>query len=156
MNAATDAEAPASSDPRTAGGGIAAVLSDTLAQIHSQGVGLSIRRVVWLSDSHGRAEVLGDCLFVHAPDVETARRLVAHAAVAVAAPTPTAAGPLRSHAATEVEDLVDMRQLKATTIRLLGPGHPLRDALSREPDTLPRAIGLAKLETYLQWILALG
>lgn len=34
------------------------------------------------------------------------------------------------------------------------PGHPVREAISREPDFLPESAGIAKLETYARIVLA--
>ena len=45
-------------------------------------------------------------------------------------------------------DLVDLRQLKAETRRLLPRGHPIREALQDEPDLLPAEEGRTKLSVY--------
>jgi hypothetical protein len=50
---------------------------------------------------------------------------------------------------------VDLRPLKAEARRLLPPGNSFRIALLAEPDQLPRALALVKLETFLRLALAL-
>ena len=48
-------------------------------------------------------------------------------------------------------DVVDLRSVKAGAQRLFPPGHPLREALCREPDVLPRSQAQVRLEVYLRW-----
>ena len=50
--------------------------------------------------------------------------------------------------------LLDLRELKAETRRLLPRGHPIRGALNGEPDSLPAIEGRAKLGVYLRLVLA--
>ena len=45
---------------------------------------------------------------------------------------------------------LDFRPLKAAARTRLPPGHPLRAILEQEPDAVPRAEGLVKLETYVR------
>lgn len=45
---------------------------------------------------------------------------------------------------------VDLRACKDEIAHLLPQGHPLREALLREPDEVPWSEGIAKLETYLR------
>jgi hypothetical protein len=51
--------------------------------------------------------------------------------------------------------VIDLRPLKEEARRLLPPGNGFRIALLAEPDQLPRAVALEKLETYLRLALAL-
>ena len=67
---------------------------------------------------------------------------------------PSAAPWVPVHEETRLPDPIDFRPLKEGAKRLLRPGDPLREALLREPDTLPREIGLAKLDTYVEWMLS--
>ena len=46
--------------------------------------------------------------------------------------------------------VVDLRSCKVEAALILPPGHPLRELLLREPDFLPLAEGLGKLETYVR------
>ena len=48
-------------------------------------------------------------------------------------------------------DVVDLRPVKAGAQRLFPPGHPLREALSQEPDVLPRSQAQARFVVYLRW-----
>jgi hypothetical protein len=50
---------------------------------------------------------------------------------------------------------MDLRPLKAEARRLLPPGNGFRVALLAEPDHLPHARAIEKLETYLRLALAL-
>ena len=45
---------------------------------------------------------------------------------------------------------VDLRRLKQATIRLYPPGHPLLEAVLREPDELPVAAAFEVLDTCLR------
>ena len=45
---------------------------------------------------------------------------------------------------------VDLRRLKQATIRLYPSGHPLREAILREPDELPTDQAAGVLEAYLR------
>jgi len=47
-----------------------------------------------------------------------------------------------------VSDSVDLRLCKQEVSRLYPPGNMLRELLMSEPDELPRAEGIAKLQTY--------
>ena len=50
-------------------------------------------------------------------------------------------------------DLLDLRELKRETARLLPRGHPVRAALQREPDFLPDPEARAKLAAYARLLL---
>ena len=52
------------------------------------------------------------------------------------------------------EKAIDMRACKQEARRLLPAGNPVREALSMEQDFLPRKEGLAKLETYVRFLMA--
>ncbi len=52
------------------------------------------------------------------------------------------------------QELVDLRPVKKRALELLHPGDPVREALTKEPDLLPRAEGLLKLATYARVLLA--
>lgn len=52
-------------------------------------------------------------------------------------------------------EVLDLRGLKAGVCRLLEPEHPLRIAVMQEPDQLPRAQGIARLQAYARLALAL-
>ena len=52
--------------------------------------------------------------------------------------------------------LIDLRELKVQAARLLPANHPVRRVLAREQDIVPRSEGLAKLELYVRFVLALG
>lgn len=49
---------------------------------------------------------------------------------------------------------IDVRRIKDAARRLYPAGHPVREALLREPDSLPRGEALGKLEAYLRMALA--
>lgn len=49
---------------------------------------------------------------------------------------------------------IDMRTCKNEARRLLPVGNPVREAISQEADFLPRKEGLAKLETYVRFLMA--
>jgi len=49
---------------------------------------------------------------------------------------------------------IDIRMVKETARRLYPPGHPLREAILGEPDSLPGSQALGKLEAYLRMVLA--
>ena len=51
---------------------------------------------------------------------------------------------------------IDLRDFKAQAARLLPANHPVRRVLAREQDIVPRSEGLAKLELYVRFVLALG
>lgn len=50
---------------------------------------------------------------------------------------------------------IDLRFCKRASRRLFPPGHPVREALAQEPDSVPCEEGLPKLEAYLRMLLAL-
>lgn len=52
-------------------------------------------------------------------------------------------------------EVLDLRDLKAGVCRLLEPSHPLRIAVMQEPDQLPRAQGIARLQAYARLALAM-
>lgn len=54
-----------------------------------------------------------------------------------------------------LQEVLDLRPCKQRATKLFSPGHPLREALLNEPDFLPRAEGLAKLEAYLRMLLVM-
>ncbi len=54
----------------------------------------------------------------------------------------------------EARDLLDLRPLKRKASLRLEPGDPLREALTGEPDYLPRSEALPKLATYAKLLLA--
>ena len=51
-------------------------------------------------------------------------------------------------------EVVDLREAKAGAQRLFPAGHPLREALCREPDVLPRSEAQARVGVYLRWAWA--
>lgn len=55
---------------------------------------------------------------------------------------------------TPNQELVDLRPVKKRALELLQPGDPVREALAKEPDLLPRAEGLLKLATYARVLMA--
>lgn len=55
---------------------------------------------------------------------------------------------------TPNQELVDLRPVKKRALELLHPGDPVREALAKEPDLLPRAEGLLKLATYARVLMA--
>lgn len=52
------------------------------------------------------------------------------------------------------KELVDLRPVKKRALEILPPGDPVREALIKEPDLLPRAEGLFKLATYARVLMA--
>lgn len=52
-------------------------------------------------------------------------------------------------------EIIDLRECKAQANRLLPHGHPVRVALSKEPDFVPRNEGLGKLQAYIRMLYAL-
>lgn len=52
------------------------------------------------------------------------------------------------------QGLVDLRPVKKCAHELLPPEDPVRKAIAKEPDLLPRAEGLLKLATYARVLMA--
>jgi len=51
-------------------------------------------------------------------------------------------------------ELVDLRLVKKCVLEILPPGDPVREALVKEPDLLPRPEGLVKLATYARVLMS--
>lgn len=51
-------------------------------------------------------------------------------------------------------ELVDLRLVKKRALELLSPGDPVREAIVKEPDLLPRPEGLVKLATYARVLMS--
>lgn len=51
-------------------------------------------------------------------------------------------------------ELVDLRLVKKRVLEILPPGDPVREALVKEPDLLPRPEGLVKLATYARVLMS--
>lgn len=52
------------------------------------------------------------------------------------------------------QGLVDLRLVKKRALELLPPEDPVRKAIAKEPDLLPRTEGLLKLATYARVLMA--
>jgi hypothetical protein len=51
-------------------------------------------------------------------------------------------------------ELVDLRLVKKRALETLPPGDPVREAIVKEPDLLPRSEGLVKLATYARVLMS--
>jgi hypothetical protein len=121
---------------------------------------MGVRGAAWIPDlpEETHVETIGETLLVFAPSFEGARRELLR--FLLEDPDrkhgePTANVPIAPAAKTPAP-IVDLREAKREAAQVLPPGHPVREALLREPDELPCVEGRAKIETYLRLLFLRG